>query len=424
MEVTEVGVRLVRRYWVMLALVIAVPVAVVGAIAVHSPSTYTAHARLMASPTVPQAQAQADAVVSEVQAIATSQDLVANALQAAQVQRNAADVVKAIAVSGIGSSGIVDLSYTDTSATVAQKVTTALTNAVVQQISGIRSGIPGTLDDLNALITLITDRRVATQTAGGPQGAVALASINQLITDLSNDRDKLELLQTTVAVPVVVDSAALPGEDPRGLAAKIAIAAMLGLALGLLLVGANETLRPGVSGVGRVARLLNVPTLGRVGSDPAALSDIGRRLRLASRQAGVSIVVLMRADRAPVSPELVDRLRAATLRPDPVATRTGIPINGIDGSIAAASLGVASTQTIPRLSVDGLASSEVVMNAPRQVCAFDELDPRSEGEHIGLIVLTARSTRIVAVDGVRDLVAAAGWPLLGVLDDPRNRSGA
>ena len=325
MEVTEVGVRLVRRYWVMLVLVIALPVAIVGAVVVHSPSTYTAHARLMASPTVPQAQAQADAVVSEVQAIATSQDLVANALQAVQVQRNAADVVKAITVAGLGSSGIVDLSYTDTSAEVAQKVTTALTDAVVQQISGIRSGIPGTLDDLNALITLITDRRAATQTAGGPQGAAALASINQLITDLSNDRDKLELLQTTVAVPVVVDSAALPVEDGRGLAAKIAIAAMLGLALGLLLVGANETLRPGVSGVGRVARLLNVPTLGRVGSDPAALSDIGRRLRLASRQADVSIVVLMRADRAPVSPELVDRLRAATLRPDPVASRTAIP---------------------------------------------------------------------------------------------------
>jgi capsular polysaccharide biosynthesis protein len=423
-EVTEVGVRLVRRYWVLLVAAIALPMALVAALVVHSPKTYTAHARLMAAPSVPQAQAQADAVVSEVQAIATSQDVVSAALQSAHVQRNIVDAVNAVTVTGIGSSGIVDLSYSDTSPSVAEQVTTALTSAVVAQIAGIRSGLPTSLDDLNSLITLVTGLRPAVQPSGGSQTKASQA-LEQLITDLTIDRDKLQQLQTTAAVPVVVDEAAAPAKaDGRGIATKLSIAALLGLALGLLMVGARETLRPGVSGANRVARLLDVPTLGRVGSDPAALSDIGRRLRLASRQSDVSIVVLMRADRASVSPELVERVQAATLRPDPISSPAGIPVDGLDGSIAAGRLGVAATQTIPRLSADGRPTTKIVATAPRQVCSFDELDPRSEGEQIGLVILAARSTRLTAIDNVRDLIAAAGWPLLGVLDDPRNRSGA
>ena len=424
MEVTEVGVRLVRRYWLLLVAAIALPMALVAAFLVHSPKTYTAHARVMAAPSVPQAQAEADAVVSEVQAIATSQDVVSAALQSAHVQRNTVDAVNAITVSGLGSSGIVDLSYSDTSPSVAEQVTAALTSAVVAQIAGIRSGLPTSLDDLNSLITLVTGLRPTVQTIGGSQTKASQA-LEQLITDLGLDRDKLEQLQTTAAVPVVVDEAAAPAQaDGRGLATKLSIAALLGLALGLLMVGARETLRPGVSGANRVARLLDVPTLGRVGSDPGELSDIGRRLRLASRQSDVSIVVLMRADRASVSPELVERVQAATLRPDPISTPAGIPVDGLDGSIAAGRLGVAATQTIPRLFADGRPATKIVATAPRQVCSFDELDPRSEGEQIGLVILAARSTRLTAIDNVRDLIAAAGWPLLGVLDDPRNRSGA
>jgi capsular polysaccharide biosynthesis protein len=424
-EVTEVGVRLLRRYWAVLVTAIAVPVAIMAAIVTHSPATYTAHARLLAAPTVPQAQAQADAVISQVQAVATSQDVITTALREANVERNVDDVINAITVTGIGPSGIVDISYSDKSAGAAQQVVSALTDQVVQQIAGFRSGLPSSVADLTSLIALISDRQAAVQSAGGSAGKAAQA-LTQLISDLTNDRDKLQQLESTAAAPAIVDSAAVPTKaDGRGLATKLSLAGLLGLVIGLLLIGAKETMRPGVSGAGRVARLLDVPTLGRVASDPTALADIGRRLRLASRQAGVSIVVLMRADRAAVSPELVERLQAATLRPDPVPSRVGIPIDGMDGSIAAGRMGVAATQTIPRLSVDGRPiPSEATANSPRQVCSFDELDPRAEDEQVGLVILAARSTRLTAIDSVRDLVAAAGWPLLGVLDDPRNRSGS
>jgi hypothetical protein len=53
----------------------------------------------------------------------------------------------------------------------------------------------------------------------------------------------------------------------------------------------------------------------------------------------------------------------------------------------------------------------------RQVCALEELDPSAEHERIGLVVLAGSHTRLQAVDGVKDLMSAAGWPLLGVLGD-------
>ena len=59
----------------------------------------------------------------------------------------------------------------------------------------------------------------------------------------------------------------------------------------------------------------------------------------------------------------------------------------------------------------------------RRVYALDELDPNVESESIGLVVLASASTRVRDVDRVRDLMTAAGWPLLGVLGDPGRRRG-
>jgi len=40
---------------------------------------------------------------------------------------------------------------------------------------------------------------------------------------------------------------------------------------------------------------------------------------LASRRADTGVIVLMRADRVTIAPELVERMQAATLRPEPIA---------------------------------------------------------------------------------------------------------
>jgi capsular polysaccharide biosynthesis protein len=425
-EVNEIGARLVRRYWLVLLIAIGAPILLVGGFVSRQPATYTAHARVMAATVVPQAQAQADAIVSQVQAIATSRDVVAGALAGAGLHRDAAAVVKLIRVAGVGSSGVVDISYADPSASMAQQVTAAVAAAVVGQLAGVHSGLPVVVDDLDALLAELADKRAALQavTPATAANTQALASLDRVITDLTNDRAKLAQLAAVAAAPAIVDTAALPVPDSKGIATKLAVAGLLGLVLGLLFVGVNETLRPGVSGANRVARQLRVPMLGRLGSDPAALADIGRRLRLAGRRHGSAVLVLMRADGVTVTPELVERLETATLWPEPTEARVALAIGPAQPSPTGNGVGSAATQTMSRLSaapVNGADPSHG--GALRRICAFDELDPHVEGDDIGLVVLVGRHTRLGAIAGVNDLVSASGWPLLGVLDDPRNRSG-
>jgi len=186
-------------------------------------------------------------------------------------------------------------------------------------------------------------------------------------------------------------------------------------------------MRPSVSGAVRVGRLLDVPMLGAVGSDPAALSDIGRRLRLAARRADVDTVVLVRANGVALPPELVDRIEAAALRPELARERIAVPIETTDTQLLTPAVsGNGAGPAAGEPSAGGTRTSAAVLLRTgadtaeravrlRRVCAIDELDPSAEGDRIGLVVIAGASTRISGIDSVRDLMTAAGWPLLGVL---------
>jgi hypothetical protein len=125
----------------------------------------------------------------------------------------------------------------------------------------------------------------------------------------------------------------------------------------------------------------------------------------------------MRADHEPVPPELVDRIQAATLRPDPVTARTSIPVPGTELPIVGTGMsssdgGSPALGSVAVLTVNdnGTRTARI-----RRVCAIDELDPSAEADRIGLVVVADGYTRLTAVDAVRDVTAAAGWPVLGVL---------
>jgi hypothetical protein len=163
-----------------------------------------------------------------------------------------------------------------------------------------------------------------------------------------------------------------------------------------------------VSGASRVARLLEAPVLGAVGGDPAAQADLGRRIRLAARAAGVDTVVLARATGGSPAPEVVDRITAAAARepfPEPADLETTAVLRR--GGLALATAPPPSNGNAARTG-PGL-----------RVCAVDELDPVAEGGRIGLVVLAGGRTRLRSLDGVRDLLTAASWPLLGVVGEVR-----
>jgi capsular polysaccharide biosynthesis protein len=423
-EVNEVAARLLRRYWLLLLTAVVVPTVAMGVLVSRQHPTYTAHARILASATIPRAQAEAAAVVSQVQAIATGRDLVAAALDDARIARDTDQVLENVRVTGLGSSALVDLGYTDRDPEYARLVTVALAKAVIAKLDAVRiGGLPEVLKSVDDQLTELAAKRapIAAEAQANPKDPVAqnrLAGIDRLISDLSGDRNRLSEEAASVGHTSIVANATRPQHaDSRGLPAKLCLAAVVGLALGLVAAGANETVRPAVSGASRVGRLLDVPMLGAIRPDPVALADVGRRIRLAARRAGVSTVVLVRATRATPAPELVDRVEAAALRPGQVAGRLAIPIDNRDpGFDAGPRAGSGSTEAH---QVAVLTMTENSGRPPRlhRVCALDELDPSAEAERIGVVVLAGVRTRLASIESVRDLLNASGWPLLGVLGD-------
>jgi capsular polysaccharide biosynthesis protein len=432
-EVHEVTARVLRRYWAVLLGALLVPTVAVGLVVGRAAPTYTAHARILAAAAVPRAQAEAAAVVSQVQALATSRDVVASALDDARLPRGTDRVVEAVTVTGFGTSAVVDLAYTDRDPEMARAVTAVLAKAVVKQLDAVRiGGLPDVLKDVDNQLTELAAKRatIAAEAQANPKDPVAqnrLAGIDRLISDLSGDRNRLAEDAAAAGHSSIVASPVKPRTaDSRGLPAKLAVAAILGLSLGLVIAGINETLRPAVSGASRVSRLLDVPLLGAINPDPAVLADVGRRIRLAARKAGVSTVVLVRATREHLAPELIDRVEAATLRPTPVAGRLAIPIDTRETGltnlpIAGAPPRVSKHSNDNHASVAMLAMTEQTSRVVPlyRVCALSELDPSSEADRIAVVVLAGGSTRLTALDSVRDLLAASDWPLLGVLADGR-----
>lgn len=440
MEVNEVATRLLRRYWSVLLLAVLLPVVAMGVFVNRQHSTYTAHARILAATTTPRAQAEATALVSQVQAIATSRDLVAAALKDGNVSADPATIVKHVTVTGLGSSALVDLAYTDEQALRAQQITNVLAKAITTQLDTVRiGGLPDVLKNIDDQLTDLASKRapLAAAVQANPHDLVAanrLSGMDRLISDLSGDRNRLAEEAAAAGHAAVVTAPIVPLDpDAKGLAAKLAIAALLGLALGLIIVGINEVMRPAVSGATRVGRLLDVPMLGIIKPNPVALADVGRRIRLAARRADVSTVVLVRATRAALTPELVDRIEAATLRPDTVASRIAIPIGPRQDLLDSPTMIIADdspTQVTTSLALltmkeNGKPAKENSHHPQdlRRICALDELDPGAEADRIGMVVLVAANTRITSVDAIRDLLAASGWPLLGVLGDGNEKWG-
>ena len=320
MEIDEVAARILRRYWRVLLIAVLVPVALVAFYYVGRPPMYTSAARLVATDTVPKSAAEADAVVSEARAFATSRNVVADAIGDAHVSRAPDAVVPQVLVSGLGSSPIVELSVSDPDADTARLLTQALAMRVVEQLGTSRAGgVDTVLRNIDDQLTQLASRRapLAAAAAAAPRDPVAqnrLAGIDRLISDLSADRNKVSLDAAAIGQPRVVQPALQPTTaDSPGLVPRLGLAALLGLVVGVAISAWVETVRPTVPGAPRVARLLDAPLLGSMAGSAVAAADVGRRVRLAASRAGVRTVVLVGTGRRPLPPQIVAAIAAATL---------------------------------------------------------------------------------------------------------------
>jgi capsular polysaccharide biosynthesis protein len=485
-EIDEVVARVVHRYWPLLLIMTALPVLLVGAALRGATPDYTAATRVNASNN-PQDALAGDSgissVVSQVKAYATSQDVLADVIKEQKVDRRAAQAAAKVEVTGLGASTVVELTLRDRDPEVARKLAGALSAHVVRQINDSNTAslsaqlrkVDRQISDLNGRLSAASQR-----VADNPLSVTAANTKERLlgeISDLRADRNDLRTQLATAAQAKIVQQAVVTVRK-SGWAVGAAIAGMTGLVAGILISVLIETFRPTVPGPQRVAKRLGVPLLGHTDQGPARLRDMGRRIRLAAKREGVAQVTLVGTGSGPLPPALVSTVAAAVygdsgkvmatepdLTPDhvpdqdraagaedphgdPPRTSPGgsgpSPNGSRDGSHDGFRDGSPDGRPETTAAPPGSPSTSLVRGgaavmtkrtgevrpatgpaATRQthVHAFEDMDPGTDTEVVGVVAVAGPVTRLAALEAVRDLVAASGWPLLGVIATSRRIRG-
>jgi capsular polysaccharide biosynthesis protein len=471
-EIDEVAARVIRSYWLLLLVMLVVPVLLVGMVMKGKAPAYMAQTRLDASSKVTDAapgDAGVSVVVSQVKAFATSYNVLSRVIRDQHINRQPLKVAKKIQVNGLGTSTVVELTVSDPDPAVARKLTDALGVAVVGEINKSNQG------SLNAQIASIdkqiakAQKRLGTVNRTVVNNPFNVAAANEKdrlsseIADLRTDRTTLRGELVSAGRAAVVQPAVLqPRQDPAVMMSVLA--GLVGLIGGILIAVLLEILRPTVPGAHRVARRLGVPLLGKIDRGAAQLSDTGRRIRLAAKRENLTQVALVSTGRGPVPVDLVSKVAAAVygdsstvIRPptiaglddaqispdaddDAIATdqgrygadgedpTAGTSSNGDGRSHTPVKPGTTIIRTGTALMVKRSQRVEAVAEqaAARAIChvhAFEDIDPGADTETVGVVAVAGPVTRLSALQSVRDLVAASGWPLLGVVATSRKIRG-
>ncbi|GAA2596118.1 hypothetical protein SMC26_01070 [Actinomadura fulvescens] len=470
MEIDEVAARVIRSYWAVLLIMTVLPLLLVGFVMSGKEPPHVAKSRIQASSRATDAapgDAGVSIVVSQVKAFATSHTLLLRVTGAQNVTRDPVGLAKRIEVAGLGTSTVVELSVKDADATVARALTDAIGTAVVAEINESNQGaITRQLLELDKRIRQLEKRLgpLSREAGAVPRPDIGAANererVQAELADLRSSRTDLRTQLSASGTASVVQPAVLaPRSNP--VVMMSAIAGLVGLIFGILVAVVTEMFRPTIPGQRRVARRLGVPLLGWADRTDSELADLGRRIRLAARRAGVTQVTLVTTGTEPLPPELVSKVAAAVYGDDTklvtTAVTTALPESD-DGSSKAAANGQvkdagkdksgdakdegspspagtsvvragSSTALKPRSSGSEAASTSELtqpMRIPvRAVChvhAFEDLDPGADDE-VGVVAVAGPVTLLTGLDSVRDLITASGWPLLGLAATARKRKG-
>ncbi|TYB48075.1 hypothetical protein [Actinomadura chibensis] len=454
MEIDEVAARVVRTYWALLLVMTVLPLTLVALLMSGQEPPSVAKSRLQASSKATDAapgDAGVSIVVSQVKAFATSENLLSRVLRAQRVDRSTTKVAKAIGVTGLGTSTVVELSVKDADPAVARKLTDAIGTEVVREINQSNQGsIKQQIDQIDARVRTLERRLGPLSRRAGAQPNPDVGAANERervqaeLTDLRSNRSDLQTQLTSAGTASVVQPAVLaPKSDP--VVMMSAIAGLVGLIGGILIAVVAEMVRPTIPGQRRVARRLGVPLLGWADQGPAQLADLGRRVRLAAKKEGVGRVTLVGAP-GPLPAELVSSVAAAvygdatkvvtTAQPgrdeggddDDAAPPSGkggdgpsLNSSGSTGKSTSVVRARPGTAVLAKKST-AVTSTETTQPVPvRQLChvhAFEDIDPGADDE-VGVVVAVGPVTTVAGLETVRDLVAASGWPLLGVVGTSR-----
>jgi capsular polysaccharide biosynthesis protein len=428
-EIDEVAARLLRQYWALMLVCIIMPLLAIGLTVAKQPRMYAASARIVSGSTVPASNAQADAIASQIQGIATGRTAAATALQAAGVarSRNLNTFVAAnVSVSGLGGSQVVDLTVTDRDPRVAATVARVLAQEVVTSVNNVgQSGLSAALRAIDQEIVRLSEQHgvVAAQAAASPHNQdlqSKLAGLDQVIANFSGDRTRLLIQASTQGLANVIDEPAVPLKpESKALTQKLGLAGVLGLVAGILIAAIAETIRPTVPGARRVSRRLGAPSLGQLrstdmhGERTPDLENLAVRLRLAAMHADVSTIALVDVNGEHDLADLAYGLERSLRASGGMSALVGAAGDNHQERLAGRpALGAAV------LVKDGQVTTE---SRALHVYPMAQIKNPAGMGRVGMLVVSgpvARVSRVVALD---DLVTASGWPMIGVVGVPRAR---
>ena len=326
MDLNEAVQRILRRHWFLLVLMTAIGVSVPAALIRMEDPSYLATARIVIGAADTNDGQQATALADTALALATSQEVVARALEQAGVQANPATVVEQVQVEPVGTSGVLEFSVVDPDARMSAAIVNAVATEIVRMrdeaiVAPTREVLAQTDAQIAALNTRIGEIERAADSAVAGYGSVEALALQhaqamEQQSALENQRQALLEALTAAVRPRVVDTSATAGVlVPAALTTRLAVGGLLGLVLGVALAATWESLRPTLRGAA-IARYLGAPLLARLRrarrkgtgtSDPW----LANYLTLAADAAGVTTVELIpvgrRLDVSALAQDLDDR---------------------------------------------------------------------------------------------------------------------
>jgi len=181
LELGDAIQRILRRHWSLIALAVIVGLAIPVVAHARDEKRYVATSRLVIDASDPKDAQASTALADAAQGIVTSPGRVASSLRKAHATRNTTDfAAHNIAIKVIGSSGVVDLSVSDKSPTVATVVANDLARQLVQARQQVAGGdLPQLVESLNAQISAATQRIAELNEATGASAATVDARAAQ-----------------------------------------------------------------------------------------------------------------------------------------------------------------------------------------------------------------------------------------------------
>jgi capsular polysaccharide biosynthesis protein len=405
LELGEVIGRIFGRHRKLIAALILAGLLAGFAIHMDDAPQYSASARLVLDTSDPEDQAQSGVIADTTRAIASGPSLVRDALDSVGARRDAGELARRhVRVQALGSSGVMQLSVTDSDPKVAVALANAIARAVIKTRLQVTAGEAATVvkrldQQLTRLQRQISDLDAQIDRAGGAAGSGQLVrrreALDQRMSQLESERASVETTRALRPRAAVLDAASPPAQQlPGRRLPDLVLGGLLGLLLGVGAAALVESLRPTLVGRTAIARGTEAPVLAELVGPPqrrghrhgwvaADVAEAAMHVELVAVAAGVQQVRLMALDRQVDLSNLVQIL---------------------GDSLKTATVQQADMPTARRRRPGSRAGLEP-----------EALQPEGDGGRIGLVLVAPTVLKLAELDPVKDFLTISGWPLLGVI---------